>query len=444
MAKPCASMDLGYTGWGNRDNTISIKAFDKYEGILSMYGGDPGDPSWNTSISGGTLNSTKTLTSEGWRTHAFAFITNSNGANTYVYSEGFGIDKTKPTIAYTPDNTGWTNQDVNLGINVSDSLSGVKDYSVLMSKDSEPTETLGQISKLSLNSEGVYKFTTTAHDKAINESVSNSTIKIDKTPPEYNSVNITDYKLDHYTLTIRNLHDKYSGVKSVKMTTTSQKNNYSDPYTTTQTTNGGDLSFTIYAYNHSNVSGIYRSHMYMYDNAGNCTEKIMDVCLNNIGTLKVIAVKDIGWKDNVYPIVYSKGNSNFPLGQNQKIKIGYATQYTLGITVPMGNQEIDYTYFGDDGRELSIKFLDGTTIDSVQSVPLHSDSLYYFNHYVPIKSAITVVDKLNGIKYSGNFITVHAFIKDVYNKDGSKMDFDLYKVDYRHSALEDLNSTIKR
>ncbi|MBU3194859.1 LPXTG cell wall anchor domain-containing protein [Clostridium algidicarnis] len=117
----------------------------------------------------------------------YARITDNAGNYVVINSDGVIVDSTSPELALTPDVTDWTNGEVNVKVEASDKLAGVKEVTYTTNETVPETGTVAisdGVGTIKLNKEGQYELTVTANDNSLNGFSQTANIKIDKTIPK--------------------------------------------------------------------------------------------------------------------------------------------------------------------------------------------------------------------------------------------------------------------
>ena len=224
--KPSANFNPNSKTWTKDNITIKVTPSDNLSGVKQWryaISNDNGSTYglWSSFIIG---NATKdvTLTSEGINKIKVEVTDNAGNLNT-VTSGSYQIDKTLPGGIYTPNSKSWTNENVVVGFNPSDNLSGVKQWRYTTSNDNGTTYSawssyiVGDTSKnITILEEGFNKIKVEVTDNADNlNTVISGTYQIDKTAPTAKSYDVTDRQEDTFTIDIIGVTDNGgSGVRS--------------------------------------------------------------------------------------------------------------------------------------------------------------------------------------------------------------------------------------
>jgi len=102
----------------------------------------------------------------------YAKVTDNAGNYVVLNSDGVVVDGTNPELTLTPDTKEWTNGNVNVKVEVSDKLAGVKEVTYTTNETVPQTGTVSisnGVGTITLNKEGQYDLTVTAKDNSLNE-----------------------------------------------------------------------------------------------------------------------------------------------------------------------------------------------------------------------------------------------------------------------------------
>jgi hypothetical protein len=194
---------------------VSITADDNESGIKSIqYQKVAKDMDYNpngTWVSGSSFDVNP---DEGFV--VYAKVADNAGNSLVINSDGVVVDATKPALTLTPGVSNWTNSNVNVKVNASDALAGVKNVTYTTNETTPQVGTVAISSgegNITLNNEGQYLLTVTANDNSDNEVTQTANIKIDKTVPTITAVtpNTSDWTSNDVTLTV-NANDGLSGL----------------------------------------------------------------------------------------------------------------------------------------------------------------------------------------------------------------------------------------
>lgn len=240
---------------------------DVYSGTSPYQTGSySGIAKYQYSMDGGTTwtdySATITLSSDGNYNIIARTVDNAGNisGNTSAYS--VIVDKTAPSLNLTPSTSSWTNQNVAITANGTDSLSGVK--SITLPNGSTVN---GSSTNYTVSSNGTYNFTVT--DNAGNSKVQSFTVSnIDKTSPIVNSMSITNITETGFDI-VADISDIGSGINYIDLPVW-RSGNYQGMkcYRFTNQSNG------VHTY-HINMQDIGAGSDYIYigthirDNAGN-------------------------------------------------------------------------------------------------------------------------------------------------------------------------------
>ena len=137
------------------------------------------------------------------------------------------------------------------------------------------------------NEEGWYATHIYAYDTAGNWSSAGIDTYVDKTAPVISNVRVTDISSEGYTVTC--IVEDAIDVARVQFPTWTVANDQDDlaPNWWENPESGGMQNGTIWSFrvnvsDHNNESGLYRTHIYAYDTAGNCSNamKVTDIYIN--------------------------------------------------------------------------------------------------------------------------------------------------------------------
>lgn len=166
---------------------VSISADDKMSGIKKIeYQKVAMDTDYDPNgkwISGSSFNVTPDD-----KFIVYARITDNVGNYVIINSDGIVVDSSNPDLALTSDASDWTQKDINIKVEASDKLSGVKEVTYTTDEKIPQTGTVDLISgagTIKLSNEGQYKLTVTARDNSLNEVSQTVDVKIDRTKPKF-------------------------------------------------------------------------------------------------------------------------------------------------------------------------------------------------------------------------------------------------------------------
>jgi hypothetical protein len=162
------------------------------------------------------------------------------------------IDVTKPTVSTDNQNYNWTNQDIKINMNYSDSLSGIqiKDFAITNTTDNPQSGWQDYTGTITINSDGIYYLHYHAVDRVKNEIYGYfGPYKLDKTPPIIINEGYTTDKYGNATVKIK-ATDNLSGINKIILPDGTSTTNTEFVYPILQT---GTYTFTA------------------IDNAGNAT-----------------------------------------------------------------------------------------------------------------------------------------------------------------------------
>ena len=262
--------------WGNTNVTCTVTASDingDYAYTNYMWSTSPVKPTsgWtkNTSSSFNVTQSTQ----GSWYLHMEAF--DAVGNSFYRMRGPYNIDKTPPSGVFNPNTHSWTNKDVSVTFDPSDTGgSGVKQWRYRVSTNNGSTygswsgyitgDTNGMIV---LKDTGSNRMQAEIQDNAGNiGTVTSGTYYIDKIAPVVNANPATLTSYDPITVTLTAADTGGSGLKQTnyKWTTTTAK-----PASGWLIATAGSFSTTL-----SDDSSEFYLHVEAFDNAGNSTYRI--------------------------------------------------------------------------------------------------------------------------------------------------------------------------
>ena len=256
------------TTWTNGNVSVTLPTKSGYSTLYTTNGTKP------------TLSSTK-------YTSAISVSSNNTTIN-YVYSDGTNIggagtlnitniDKTAPSTPNLSNSSGgkWTNQNVIIKAESSDSGSGIAKYQIKYSGNNNTWTDVSVPDTWSAerNETAYYR----AVDKAGNvSSATSTTIKIDKSAPTFSSAEIKNVTSSGYDVYIYGVSDSKSGINRVQFPTWTEYNgedeiqsNWTASSTAKGTQNGTTWSYHVNTSSHKSEYGLYNTHIYLYDNLGN-------------------------------------------------------------------------------------------------------------------------------------------------------------------------------
>ena len=257
---PSVSHTISPSGWTKGDVTIQVTASDSHSGLKNI-------TLPNGSI---TTSSTVNYTVSANGIYVFKATDNSGNVNTYSVSIS-NIDKTAPTISLSQNPTYWTNGNVTVTANITETGSGINTRKWAAGNQNTSyfanSGTTITSNSFTATSNGTYTFY--VKDNAGNESVKTITISnIDKVAPTISlSQNPTYWTNGNVTVTA-NITETGSGINTRKWAAGNQNTSYFANSGTTITSN----SFT------ATSNGTYT--FYVKDNAGN--EKVATINISNI------------------------------------------------------------------------------------------------------------------------------------------------------------------
>lgn len=267
--------------WSNSNVTISIGVSDGRSGVRNWTVRRKVD-------NGNWINlndkSTSVILSEDG-THIIEVTAIDNVGNSRTQSITVKVDKTAPTITLTPSTTNWTNGNITVTANISDSLSGVsiKKWAT-GNRDKAYFASAGETLGTSFTATSNQTYTVYSKDVAGNEAVKTITIgKIDRNPPSItgNLDNgwVKGNKVISFTAT-----DDLSGISAIKLWNEAKT---SILKTGTVNNNIGTLTHTITA------EGITRYKIEAIDNASNSTTSNVTVRIDNTAPTTSIVMPTI-------------------------------------------------------------------------------------------------------------------------------------------------------
>lgn len=176
-------------------------------------------------------------------------------------------DSDAPNITFSQSpNVGsnWTNKDVTVEINVSDSRSGVNNWTVRKKVDNGTwTNLANNTTSVLLNTTGTHTIEVSARDNVGNVRTSSIVVKIDKIAPTISNIPTVKEYLDMTTFTINASDTGGSNMKSLVL--------YK---------NGVEVQRGVSSITHfENVNGTHTFKIVAQDNAGNVTEKTFSITI---------------------------------------------------------------------------------------------------------------------------------------------------------------------
>jgi hypothetical protein len=153
------------------------------------------------------------------------------------------IDVTKPTVSTDNQNYNWTNQDIKINMNYSDSLSGIqiKDFAITNTTDNPQSGWQDYTGTITINSDGIYYLHYHAVDRVKNEIYGYfGPYKLDKTPPIIINEGYTTDKYGNATVKIK-ATDNLSGINKIILPDGTSTTNTEFVYPISQT---GTYTFT--------------------------------------------------------------------------------------------------------------------------------------------------------------------------------------------------------
>lgn len=208
-------------------------------------------------------------------------------------------------------------------------------------------------------------------------------------------------------------------------------------------------------------TGKYRLETTMYDfnnnPSGKTTVEFDHVQPNASLDLNVTAVKDVSWKNAVYPFNYKTDAAKFPLGsaylfKDNPIKLGYTLNFNVAIPsgISVKSYEVTYDIYGKDGsNKIPLNLtVDGKTLAQLDSTEgttylkqtedfTFSNNKLYLKHYLP---ASMIATTSSGANYTGKIYvdaTVTGYLSS--NKlESVSGTYNLYAVDSNSTAFDDL------
>lgn len=374
MTAPEGTLTASPTSWTNGNVVITATGSDS--GGSGFYRIKRPD---GTYVNGTTA--TYTATSNGTYTFYFYDKAGNETAKSITISN---IDKSSPTVTFSPKNSNWTNKDINVVITPSDVGSGVKRMRWRTSADDGGT--YGSWSSwiegssaytLALTTEGRRKIQIEVEDNAGNtEIITSETYYIDKTNPSGTlSLNSTNWTNGSVTINAAG-SDSLSGIDKIKK-----------PDGTYAT--GSSTTYTV------NTNGTYS--FVFYDKAGN--ETIKSITVSNIdktaptGTL---SANPTTWTNGNVVITASgsdSGGSGFYRIKKPDGTFAESTSTTYTVT---SNGTYTFYFYDRAGNEtvksITISNID-TTLPNATFSPNSSD---WTNKDISV--VITSSDSGSGIK----------------------------------------------
>ena len=383
------------------------------------------------------------------------FEVSSNCKINYLYTDGTNIggagtlnisiiDKKEPTAPTITNssNGNWTNQDIKITLSSSDSGSGIAKYQVKYSGSNNTWTDVSVPDTWSAErNETVYY---RAVDKAGNVSSATSTaIKIDKSAPTFSSAEIKNVTTSGYDVYVYGVKDAISGVNRVQFPTWTKYKGQDDlqqswdTNTTAKGTKQADGTTWVYHVNianHNNEYGKYMTHIYFYDELGNCS-------FLNPTDGEYTIVKDPNVKVLIMEDRKTEYNNDYKITNDFKkyfTNVTYNNSMTAEQMIKSDyNVFIDYGAYWSCNRTTEIKALynagknlitvgndnDTSTIDIIKDAS-HDNGYYVANKVIKnsisdeLANDIAESDGMNLIKFKDNVekwytTTVNGEIYDV-------------------------------
>ena len=221
----------------------------------------------------------------------YAYITTAGATGTFssfghVYLNGNAGTTTNPItwyVAYATviDTTKWGTSN-SVMISGSDAGTGISGYGINQSSTVAPaftavpaTSTFGKgIDNITAN--GNYYIWVKDVSGNINKKVFTVSY-VDTVKPTFTSVSVTNLKSDGYDIYIYGVADAGMGINRIQFPTWTDYNGQDDiqsnwsvnPIATGTNLGGGTWYYRVNTASHNNEGGIYNTHIYLYDNAGN-------------------------------------------------------------------------------------------------------------------------------------------------------------------------------
>lgn len=229
---PTATLTPNEMSWTNKTVPVTINMNDEggsgiksWQGRLSNNGGN----TWNEWGGINTAsNKVFNVDVEGNNVVAEIKIVDNAGNEEIVRSGVYQIDKTSPTGTFSPDSRDWAQDDIVTTFRPNDSLSGVKRWRYSISNDNGAnwkewsTYINGNESKdILINTSGNNRVKVEVEDNTGNVgTITSGVLKIDKISPSGNVVIPRTTKTQRIVVSVNNLNDIHSGVKSVRVSST--------------------------------------------------------------------------------------------------------------------------------------------------------------------------------------------------------------------------------
>lgn len=158
--------------------TVQASASDSLSGVASI----------QYRVNGGVWQTGNSVTLSSDGEHVVTFRSTNGAGLSTTEARTIKIDKTSPAVAFlkVPENTAhvpqtWFNNPVSIGLNVTDSYSGV---GVVEWHVTPPYTTWSPGASRTFSADGIHTLTVRAHDVAGNVVVTSTQVRVDRTPPQ--------------------------------------------------------------------------------------------------------------------------------------------------------------------------------------------------------------------------------------------------------------------
>lgn len=186
---PSGSFSPNSRGWGNSNVSVTISGSDSGSGVKRIRYRTETNGSWG-SWSGWTSGSSRTVTLSSNGSYRLQAEIEDNAGNTKTITSGYyRIDKTQPSVSFSPNSRDWGNSNVSVSISMSDSGgSGFKQHRYRTETNgswgSWSSWSTSSSRSISFSSNGSYRIQVEAQDNAGNtRSATSGYFRIDKTGP---------------------------------------------------------------------------------------------------------------------------------------------------------------------------------------------------------------------------------------------------------------------
>lgn len=173
--------------------------------------------------------------------------------------------------------------------------SGIKGYSYVIDKNpstipDDTVDTTSEIIQTTMPNNEKYYLHVKAIDNAGNSSIVQHDASYDHEPPTVGQVTIENLTEDGYDVVVKGVSDTGTGIDRVQFPTWTDKDGQDDLDNTWETNpkstgiheGNGTWRYHVSRANHFNEYGLYNTHIYAYDKAGNKTAYVTSTYLDNV------------------------------------------------------------------------------------------------------------------------------------------------------------------